>query len=523
MPSEKETKMMRLLYALVVSIIAFPPAVQSQTPIVPDTKNTGSAPVSTQSGSQPKTIEDCACESQVLPEALAIVNDVRITRHDIARATRDSVSQLQGQVIEARKRELDLLINSRLLANEAKRRGIGTTKLLDQEVVAKVKAPTDTEAQTFYDQNKARIQGDFKDVREDILRYLLDQRQRLEAKRFADVLRGASETRVQVTEVTPPRNDAERARVLATVNGETITSGDVEDSLQPMIFNVQQRLYKLRKDELELSVNDTLLVQEAQKRKVTTNALLDAEVKPKTVTEEQARAFFEQNKDRVSGDFAQTRDSIIRYLEQIEVRVAEHAFVEKLRAAASIQILLVAPESPVFSISTAGQPSLGSAVAPVTIVAFTDYQCPSCAAIHPALERLVKEYGDKVRLVTRDFPLTQHAEAFKAAEAAEAARDQGRYWEYAQLLMRNQSALSVDKLKAYASELALDRPRFDSALDSGKFAEMVQRDIEEGMKLGINATPTLFINGRRVSAKSYDELKANVEAALKTLPQKEAR
>ena len=515
--------MMRLLYALVVSIIAFPPAVQSQTPIVPDTKNTGSAPVSTQSGSQPKTIEDCACESQVLPEALAIVNDVRITRHDIARATRDSVSQLQGQVIEARKRELDLLINSRLLANEAKRRGIGTTKLLDQEVVAKVKAPTDTEAQTFYDQNKARIQGDFKDVREDILGYLLDQRQRLEAKRFADVLRGASETRVQVTEVTPPRNDAERARVLATVNGETITSGDVEDSLQPMIFNVQQRLYKLRKDELELSVNDTLLVQEAQKRKVTTNALLDAEVKPKTVTEEQARAFFEQNKDRVSGDFAQTRDSIIRYLEQIEVRVAEHAFVEKLRAAASIQILLVAPESPVFSISTAGQPSLGSAVAPVTIVAFTDYQCPSCAAIHPALERLVKEYGDKVRLVTRDFPLTQHAEAFKAAEAAEAARDQGRYWEYAQLLMRNQSALSVDKLKAYASELALDRPRFDSALDSGKFAEMVQRDIEEGMKLGINATPTLFINGRRVSAKSYDELKANVEAALKTLPQKEAR
>ncbi len=175
--------------------------------------------------------------------------------------------------------------------------------------------------------------------------------------------------------------------------------------------------------------------------------------------------------------------------------MAERAFVEKLRAAASIQILLVAPpESPVFPLSTAGQPSLGSVVAPVTVVASTDYQCPSCAAIHPALERLVKEYGDKVRLVMRDFPLTQHNEAFKAAEAAEAAREQGRYWEYAQLLMRNQSALSADKLKVYASELTLDRPRFDSALDSGKFAKMVQRDIEEGMKLGINATPTVFIN-----------------------------
>jgi len=162
-------------------------------------------------------------------------------------------------------------------------------------------------------------------------------------------------------------------------------------------------------------------------------------------------------------------------------------------------------------------------VAPVTIVAFTDYQCPSCAAIHPALERLVKEYGDKVRLVMRDFPLTKHGEAFKAAEAAEAAREQGRYWEYIQILMRNQSALSLDKLKDYASELALDRARFDRALESGKFAEIVQRDIEEGMKLGVNATPTVFINGRRVSAKSYDELKANVEAAFKALPQKEAR
>jgi len=287
--------MMKLLYALVISIIAMPPAIQSQTPILPDTKKTGPASVSTQGGSQRKTIEDCACESQVLPEALAIVNDVRITRNDIAKTTRDSVSQLQTQVIEARKRELDLQINSRLLANESKRRGIGTTKLLEQEVVAKVKAPTDTEAQTFYDQNKERIEGDFKDVKEDIVRYLLDQRQRLEAKKFADLLR-AAETKVLEAEVTPPLNDTERARVLATVNGETITSGDVEDSLKPIIFDVQQRVYKLRKDELELCVNDTLLVQEAQKRKVTVNALLDLEVKPKAVPRN--RRIFSSNKTR---------------------------------------------------------------------------------------------------------------------------------------------------------------------------------------------------------------------------------
>lgn len=130
-----------------------------------------------------------------------------------------------------------------------------------------------------------------------------------------------------------------------------------------------------------------------------------------------------------------------------------------------------------------------------------------------------------VRITARDIEKAtgESVTRLQAAEAAEAAREQGKYWEYVQLLMRNQSALSMDKLKDYATELALDRPRFDSALESGKFAPMVQRDIEEGMKLGINATPTVFINGRRVSAKSYEELKANVEAAFKALSSKGAR
>jgi protein-disulfide isomerase len=459
--------------------------------------------------------EDCACESQVLPATLAIVNGVTISTRDIEKATGDSVRNLQKEVTEARKRELDLLINSKLLAIEAKKRGITTVKLLEQEVVAKIKAPTQAEAQTFYDQNKTRIQGDFNSVKDDIVKYLLDDRQRLEAKKFADQLRAASNTIVKVPQAMPPRNDAERIQVLATVDGVDIKAGDVEESLKALIFDVQEQVYKLRKNELDLMINDTLLTQEAQKRKITTNALLDAEVKPKQVTEEQARLFYEQNKERISGDLAQTKDSIISYLQQAELRIAERAFVEKLRASAVVQVFLKAPESPVFSISTKDQPSLGSANAAVTIIAFTDYQCPSCASMHPALERLVKENAGKVRLVARDFPLSQHAEAFKAAEAAEAAREQGKYWEYVQVLMQNQSSLGMDKLKSFAAELGLDRARFDAALDSGKFTEMVQDDVEEGIKLGLKGTPSIFVNGRRVSARSYEELKASVDAALK--------
>lgn len=487
--------MKRVIAAMIMLLVALPLVVQSQTQ---------------------KVSEDCACESQVLPATLAIVNGIKISARDIEKATGQSVRNLQNEVVEARKRELDLLINSKLLAIEAKKRGITTVKLLEQEVVAKIKTPTQAEAQTFYDQNKARIEGDFNSVKDDVLRYLLNERQRTEAKKFADGLRAASNTVVKVPQAVAPRNESERAQVLAIVDGVNITSGDVEDSLKALVFEVQEQVYTLRKNELDLTINDTLLAQEAQKRQITTNALLDAEVKPKPVTEEQARVFFEQNKERVSGDFAQTKDAIISYLQQTELRLAERAFVEKLRAAASIAVFLKAPESPVFSISTKDQPSLGNANAPVTIVAFTDYQCPSCASIHPSLERLVKENAGNVRLITRDFPLTRHAEAFKAAEAAEAAREQGKYWEYVQVLMRNQSALGVDKLKTYASDLGLDCARFDAALDSGKFAELVQQDVEDGMKLGLKGTPSLFINGRRVTAKSYEDLKASVEAALKS-------
>lgn len=287
--------------------------------------------------------QDCGCESQPLPDTLAVVNGVKITAGDINKSIGESVSQLQRQVIDARKRELDLLINSKLLALEAKKRGVSTVKLLDDEVVAQVKKPTQPEAQAFYDQNKERINAEFKDVVDDIVSYLYEQRQQDAAKRFAGTLRAASEVKVNVTEVTPPATEADRTRVLATIKDEKITSADVENSLSQIISGVQDQVYKLRKDELELTINDTLLTQEAQKRKVTAAALLDAEVKPKPVTDEQIQLFYNQNKDRVSGDFTQSKDAIRHYLEQVELRQAERALLDKLRAAASIQVFLVPP------------------------------------------------------------------------------------------------------------------------------------------------------------------------------------
>ena len=131
------------------------------------------------------------------------------------------------------------------------------------------------------------------------------------------------------------------------------------------------------------------------------------------------------------------------------------------------------------------------------------------------LEEVAKEFGDKVKLVVRNFPLAQHSRAFKAAEASEAAREQGKYWEYSALLFANQKALEVPRLKEYATRLGLDRAKFDAALDSGRFSSRVKRDLADGERIGIDSTPSVFINGKRARDRTKEALKAAIEAALK--------
>jgi protein-disulfide isomerase len=466
----------------------------------------------------PKADDDCGCEVKTPSDALAVVNGIKISPKEVDESIKSQIDDLEKQVIQARKHELDLEINTRLLEAEAKKRGITSSALLEREVVSKVKRTTDEEALAFYEQNKAQLQQPYKDIKESIISYLTNQRQQVEADKLANSLRSSYTVKILVDAPTPPSKPEDRARVFASVNGENITSGRIEDDLLPFIFNVQMEVYKLRKSALDLRINDSLLEKEAQNRKVTTRALLDTEVadKVKKITEPDARDFYEKNKDKINGDYAQYKDKIITYLGQLEEQKAEASFAGQLRKSAKVEVYLKEPVPPVLSISTDDRPSRGKSDAPITIVEFTDYQCPSCGALHPIVEQLVGEYGEKLRLVIRDFPLDRHENAFKAAEASEAAREQGKYWEYIDILFKNQNALGVDKLKEYAGQIGLDRAKFDTGLDSGKYAELVKRDLNDGSRLGIDSTPTVFINGRKFTGeKTHDNLKATIDSLLK--------
>jgi protein-disulfide isomerase len=140
--------------------------------------------------------------------------------------------------------------------------------------------------------------------------------------------------------------------------------------------------------------------------------------------------------------------------------------------------------------------------------------------MQPVLDEVLKSYGNKVRFVVRDFPLNVHANARKAAEAANAANAQGKFFEYALILFKHQDALDVPSLKKYASDLGLNRAQFDAALDSGKFAGEVRHDIDDGEKYGIDGTPAIFINGVALTELSNEALRAAIDKALAAAPQK---
>jgi protein-disulfide isomerase len=172
------------------------------------------------------------------------------------------------------------------------------------------------------------------------------------------------------------------------------------------------------------------------------------------------------------------------------------------------------PQLEVVDVSEDDDAVRGSANAQVTIIEFSDYECPFCARAAPTVEQILDTYGDQVKFIYRDFPLGFHANAQKAAEAAECAGEQGKYYEYHDKLFDTQ-ALDLVSLKQHAADLGLDTTAFNSCLDNGDMASEVQKDFSDGQAAGVSGTPTFFINGKKlVGAQPFSAFKPLIDAEL---------
>jgi protein-disulfide isomerase len=299
---------------------------------------------------------------------------------------------------------------------------------------------------------------------------------------------------------------------------QKVTYGELTGRIGAPLADLEKRKQELLKRGLDGYIIEKLVQAEAKKRGMANeDALLKAEVEDKAVQPPDAEIQKIYDQAKASGQLPpevtleQVKPEIIKMLGEQGKREKAQALFSELKSKADVKILL--PEKRV-QVEATG-PSKGPDNAPITIVEFSDFQCPFCSRANTTVDEVMKQYGDKVRLVFRHFPLSFHQEAPKAAEASACADDQKKFWEYHDKLFANQGALKVDDLKKHAADLGLDTARFNECLDSGKKAELVKKDMAAGEKVGVSGTPAFFINGVALSgAVPAEDFKAIIDAEL---------
>jgi len=312
--------------------------------------------------------------------------------------------------------------------------------------------------------------------------------------------------------------------VLATWEGGQLTWGDVsadlESQLRAMQVEYLMKKYETTSQALDTKVNEMLLEAEAKKRgHADIDALLAAEIEAKVAppSDEEVALFYASVKRQIGGA---TLEEARPMLEAEMVRRAQmerfRTFMEEVRTANAVAITLPYPDLPRIDVPVlAHDPVHGAADAQITIVQFAEYQCPYCKVISPTLDRVLENYDGKVKVVFKDYPLPSHSRAMPAAIAAHCAGDQGKYWEMNGLMLNNQGALGDTDLTRYASEIGLDGAAFASCVVSGKHDAAIAEDVAAAQKAGVEATPTLFVNGILVAgALPYDHFERLIEQEL---------
>lgn len=286
----------------------------------------------------------------------------------------------------------------------------------------------------------------------------------------------------------------------AKVGGETITLEELEQAAGPELAQLEQQRHNLLEGRLDRLIGDRLLDQQAKKRGVTVEQLLKTEVYTKVpdVTDAEVTAFMTQNRARLPrGEESELRLKVWDFMRAQRVAQERAAYIGRLRQQGDVTVYLKEPTPVRLNVDPNVGFTRGPRDAPVTIVEFSDFQCPFCKTVVATLKQLAEKYPTQVKWTFRDFPIPSlHPAAPLAHEAARCAGAQGKFWDYHDVLFDRSPRASAQDLKQYANELKLDEAAFNQCLDSGKYRTEVNADMQEGSRLGVTGTPTFFINGR---------------------------
>ncbi len=312
----------------------------------------------------------------------------------------------------------------------------------------------------------------------------------------------------------------------AVVDGKAITVDEVDrtSGLASRIYEAKRQLHQLRVASVSQEIGRRVLEKEAAERKTTPEKLLEEAMGGEpVVTKEEVDRLIDERVPKASlpkndEEWKKLRESVEGFLKRQKTEKKMADYLVTLQAKYNVKIVAEAPARPRVDLPKAASdaPALGPDGAPVTIVEFSDYQCPYCARVSSdLLPQIRKTYGDKVRFVFRDFPLDSHREAVSAAVAARCAGRQGKFWEMHDKLFASQKGLGGPLYEKVGKEIGLDAAKFSECRKDPKVAEAVRSDLRDGTKAGVNSTPTFFVNGLPVEgAIPFDEFRKVIDAEL---------
>jgi protein-disulfide isomerase len=303
---------------------------------------------------------------------------------------------------------------------------------------------------------------------------------------------------------------------VAEVEGVPVSAADLDERVGNRLVRLRQEEYEIRRQALDEIVYDRLLEKEAKKRGVSVKELVQDEV-DRQVPEpdpKMVERIYEQNAGRFSGRPKEGVLDEIRSAVKNQARQARQtAFAKSLREKAKVKIALEPPRATVPIPASA--PTLGPDGAPVTIVQFVDYQCPFCHRAQSTIDQILSSYPGKVQLVHRDFPLDGHPQAMPAARASRCAGEQGKFWDYHRSLMSVKGPMDDSDLKSRAAGLKLDPTAFATCLASDRFDAAIHAAFDEGTRVGVNSTPSYFVNGRMMTgALPFEDFREVVDSEL---------
>ena len=306
--------------------------------------------------------------------------------------------------------------------------------------------------------------------------------------------------------------------VAAYFKGEPITMAEVEKEVAGQLREIDQREYDLRRETVAAIVLERMVNEMATAEGLTREQFLQREIQARALppTAEEIKTVYDQYKDQpgLAGKTLEEATPLIApQVQRQKLAQAQAVYAQELLKTADLRYVL---EPPRVELSIPdGEPSKGPASAPVTLVEYSDFQCGYCKRVHPTIKTLLEEYGDKIRLVYRDYGIPNHDRARASAEAARCAGDQDKYWVYFDNLMEVSGSLDDADLAKRATDLGLDMAAFQGCLDSDIHVPAVNAAFDSATELGISGTPTFFINGRMiVGARSVEEFRSIIDEEL---------